>query len=83
METSHRENARTRRIKQTDWLSVIDFLDENPAATAFVGVMDQSIRTHIRNGRFSYIDPDKYEVWTEAENGSRTRARLYMKKKSL
>jgi hypothetical protein len=82
LDESNETDARSRRIRQTDWLSVIDFLDQNPAATAFVGVMDQSIRTHIRNGRFSYIDPNKYEVWTEAEAGSRTRARLYMKKKS-
>jgi len=80
LEPSGAENAQSR-VRQTDWMSVITFLDENPEEIAFIGVMDQSIRTHIRKGRFKYIDPLKYDVWTEAVDGSRTRARLYMKKK--
>jgi len=82
LESPSNQNARPR-VRHTDWLSVINWLDQNPAEIAFVGVMDQSIRTHIRKGRFSYIDPRKYEVWTEAEEGSRTRARVYMKKKAV
>ena len=80
MEPFSEENAQSR-VRQTDWKSVITYLDENPEKIAFVGVMDQSVRTHIRKGRFKYIDPAKYEVWTEAHEGSRTRARVLMRKK--
>jgi hypothetical protein len=76
------ENDARARIRETDWLSVIRYLDDNPEEIAFIGVMDQSIRTHIRKGRFKYIDPSKYEVWTESFDGSRTRAKVYMRKKA-
>ena len=78
-----RPNGRARaRVKDIDWQRVIAEVDALPDGdAAFVGVMDQSMRTHIRNGRFSYIDPSKYEVWTESDNGSRTRARLFMRRK--
>jgi hypothetical protein len=52
-----------------------------PETEAFIGVLDQSVRTHLRKGRYSYVDPSKYVIWTEALPGSRTKARLYMKRK--
>ena len=80
MDAPSQENAQPR-IRKTDWVSVIKYLDENPRSTAFIGLMDQSIRTHIRKGRFKYIDPAKYDVWTESHEGSRTLAKVYMRKK--
>ena len=68
----------TARVRKIDWVKVLELCEEHD--TVFVGVMDQSVRTHIRRGRFKYIDPAKYEVWTEAA-GSRFQARLYMRKK--
>ena len=69
------------RIKNIDWRSVLRHADElGPDFAVCVGEVDQSIRTHIKKGRFAYIDPTKYEVWTHAIEGSRTRATLYMRR---
>jgi len=70
------------RVRKIDWQRVISILDDMPPMTeAFIGVVDQSVRTHLRKGRYSYIDPTKYVIWTEKMPGSRTQARLYMKRK--
>ena len=83
METdSSPDTGEVGRVRVFDWRLVIKKLDEMPAGTTvLVGIMDQSIRTHIRNGRIKYIDPDKYDIWTEAVDGQRTRARLFMRKR--
>ena len=52
-----------------------------PDTPVFVGVMDQSIRSHILNGRFKYIDPSRYNVWTVKEGTSRNKAQLFMSRK--
>jgi len=82
METDSSSNTgEIARVRKFDWRLVIKQLDEMPAGTVvLVGIMDQSIRTHIRNGRIKYIDPDKYDIWTEVVDGQRTRARLFMRK---
>ena len=67
------------RVRKIDWRKVLEQCEIHDVV--YIGVVDQSLRTHIRNGRFKYIDPKKYEAWTEAHEGSRTRARLYMRKK--
>lgn len=69
----------TARIRKVDWREVIAQCDVHDVVC--VGVMDQSIRTHIKRGRIKYIDPSKYEVWTVSHEGSRSRALLYMRKK--
>jgi hypothetical protein len=69
------------RVKNIDWQKVVEIVDSLPEGeTAFVGEVDQTTRTHIRRGRYAYIDPDKYEVWTEGI--SRTRANLFMRRKT-
>jgi hypothetical protein len=71
-----------RHVRKFDWRLVISQLDSMPAGTTvMVGVMDQSIRTHIKNGRIAYLDPTLYDVWTEALEGQRTQARLFMRKR--
>jgi hypothetical protein len=82
LDASSNENAQSR-VRETDWVSVIKYLDEHPNSITFIGEMDQSIRTHIRKGRFKYIDPNKYDVWTKSVDGSRTRANIYMRKKPV
>ena len=70
------------RVKIVDWQRVIREVDALPAGQSVViNDVDQSMRTHIRKGRFTYIDPSLYEVWTERIPGSRTRANLYMRRK--
>lgn len=70
------------RVRKIDWQRVVSELDALPPQTnAFIGVVDQSIRTHLKKGRYTYIDPSRYVIWTEAVAGSRTQARLYMKRK--
>ncbi len=70
------------RVKNVDWQRVITEVDALPEGKSVViNDVDQSMRTHIRKGRFSYIDPSLYEVWTERIPGSRTRANLFMRRK--
>ena len=57
-------------------------LDEfPPETTILIGEFDQSVRSHILNGRYKYIDARRYNVWTEHVGDSRTRAHLYMSRK--
>ena len=83
MESDNTDDAiRNKRIRNVDWRKVIAELDTlPPKTTVFVGVMDQSTRTHLRKGRVTYLDPDKYHIWTESVEGSRQRCRLYMQQK--
>lgn len=85
METDNRITDRQHaRVKTIDWREVIIQLDKlPPETTVFIGVMDQSTRTHIRKGRISYLDPRKYNIWTASIGGSRGKARLYMSKRSI
>lgn len=78
------DDYRTRpRIRKVDWQEVIRILDELPAGTdVLVGVMDQSVRSQILMGRYKYIDPSKYIIWTEKCSDSRTQVNLYMKRKT-
>jgi hypothetical protein len=79
---SSTHNTAVSNVRRFDWRLVVSKLDELPSGTVvLVGVMDQSIRTHIKNGRISYLDPSLYDVWTEAFEGSRTKARLFMRKR--
>ena len=69
-------------VRKVDWRKVIAEVDALPAGTAaYVGELDQSVRTHIRKGRYEYIDPSKYTVWTRAIEGSRTKAKIYLMRK--
>lgn len=83
MEQPDSRTARARpRVKHIDWQRVIAEVDALPDdACAVVTDVDQSMRTHIRKGRFAYIDPSKYEVWTRSIPGSRTRADLHIRRK--
>lgn len=70
------------RVKHIDWQRVIAEVDAlSDGECVMIADVDQSMRTHIRKGRFAYIDPSKYEVWTEGIDGSRTRANLFMRRK--
>lgn len=78
---SNDQRARPR-VKDIDWQRVVAEVDALPdGKCVVVADVDQSMRTHIRKGRFSYIDPSKYEVWTQKLPNSRTRADLYMRRK--
>ena len=82
MDSIDRRSEVKPRVRKIDWRHVVRLLDEMPPQTeAFIGVLDQSVRTHLKKGRYSYIDPSRYVIWTESVDGSRTKARLYMKRK--
>lgn len=67
------------RIRKVDWRRAITELEASPAGSAvYVGILDQSVRTHINTGRYAYIDPRKYKAYTKAVQGSRTQAHLYL-----
>jgi hypothetical protein len=80
------DTLQPRRVRLVDWHKVLKQLDEasinNPGDWGLVGEFDQSLRTHIRQGRYKYIDPAVYEVTTRRAAGKqRSRALLYMRKK--
>jgi hypothetical protein len=69
------------RVRKVNWVKVLSLLDEKPGEWHLIGEFDQSLRTHIRQGRYKYIDPSKYEVVTRRLEGERTtRATLYMRR---
>lgn len=82
MEGIDRRHDVTPRVRKIDWQRVVSILDDmEPMTKAFIGIVDQSVRTHLRKGRYSYIDPSKYVIWTVKIPESRTQARLYMQRK--
>jgi len=77
-----------RRIRKIDWLKILDICDraaeEEPGKWAKVGVLDRSVRTHIASGRYSYIDPTKYEVTTRKNDepgASKSSGYLFMRRR--
>jgi|TARA_R110000822_G_scaffold31579_2_gene91314 hypothetical protein len=57
------------RVRKVDWKKVIRELDALPLnTTVYVGVLDQSMRTHLKKGRMKYLNPDLYDIWTENKN---------------
>lgn len=78
-----RDQRARPRVKDIDWQRVIAEVDALPdGKCAVVTDVDQSMRTHIRKGRFAYIDPSKYDVWTQKRPNSRTRADLFIKRRT-
>jgi len=50
----------------TDWPLVAEILDELPAeTTCYIGTVDTSTATHLKNGRVDSIAPKKYQIWTQ------------------
>lgn len=85
MEQDHRAapaDKERRRVKNIDWLKARQIADSMPGEAVYIGIVDQSMRTHIRKGRFSYINPNDYDVWTRlAGDRSQHRAHLFMRRK--
>lgn len=52
-----------------------------PGTTFYVGIVDQSVRTHLRKGRYRYINPSLYDAWTE-KTGDGTKAHLFVRRKA-
>ncbi len=80
------EELQPRRVRLVDWEAVLKQLDqaaiESPGDWGRIGVFDQSLRTHIRQGRYKHIDPTKYDVTTRRAPGEkRSRAILFMRRK--
>lgn len=68
------------RVRKIDWRQVVRIADEMPGTTFYVGIVDQSVRTHLRKGRYRYINPSMYEAWTE-KTGDGTKAHLFVRRK--
>lgn len=82
------EQRRGRRVRSVDWAKILEICDkaaiEEPGKWGLVGVFDRSVRSHIANGRYSYIDPKKYEVTTrkvDDPNAPKNRGYLYMRRR--
>lgn len=76
-----RPASATRR----DWDEVCRFADAHPGKWVRVGVMDQTVRTHIRKGRYPKVDPALYEVMTSLEQDiqyeSKNRSTLFIRRR--
>lgn len=77
-----------RRIRKVDWVKMLEICDkaaiEEPGKWGLIGVFDRSVRSHIANGRYSYIDPSKYEVTTRKindPNAKKNTGYLYMRRR--
>lgn len=69
------------RIRRVDWEKVLIILDGTPGVWHLIGEFDQSVRTHINQGRYSHIDPSLYVAKTgKTGDRKRTRANLYMQR---
>ena len=70
------------RVRKVDWAKVLKILDENPGTMHLIGEFNQSVRSHINQGRYPNVDPNLYFAMTsKLENGPRSRALLYMMRK--
>lgn len=67
------------RVRKVDWRRAIEELEASPPGTSvYVGILDQSVRTHINTGRYGYINPDMYRAYTRGIPGSRTQSHIYL-----
>ena len=70
------------RIRLVNWIKVLSILDANPGVWHFIGEFNQSVRTHINQGRYPNIDPALYVAKTsKVEGHDRRRGNLYMMRK--
>ena len=67
----------TGRVRLVNWSKVLTILDANPGVWHLIGEFNQSLRTHINQGRYSSIDPALYLART-SKTGDRKRGNLYM-----
>lgn len=71
------------RVRKVNWVKVLTILDATPGEWHLIGEFDQSVRTHIKQGRYGHIDPALYEATTaKIEGKPRRRANLYLKRKN-
>lgn len=71
-----------RRIRLVNWGKVLAILDANPGTWHLIGEFNQSLRTHINQGRYPHIDPTLYLAKTgKADGKDRKRGNLYMMRK--
>lgn len=50
----------------TDWPLVAEILEELPVeTTCYIGIVDTSTATHLKNGRVASIVPRHYQIWTQ------------------
>jgi hypothetical protein len=69
------------RVRLVNWTKILAILDANPGVWHLVGEFNQSVRTHINQGRYSNIDPNLYLAKTSKTPDSRQRGNLYMMRK--
>lgn len=72
-----------RRVRKVNWIKVLEIVDQSPGKWHLIGEFDQSVRTHIKQGRYSYIDPAKYDACTGKIDGKgRQRANLFLMRRA-
>jgi hypothetical protein len=72
----------TGRIRLVNWSKVLPILDASPGVWHLIGEFNQSVRTHINQGRYPNIDPAIYLAKTaRIEGQERKRGNLYMMRK--
>jgi hypothetical protein len=67
-----------RRVRVADWMAVLKVCDENMGSWVKVGKFDAAVGTHIRNGKYSYIDPTLYAVKQAKIQGSKSKSPVWI-----
>ncbi len=70
------------RVRRVDWAKVLVTLDQNPGVWHLIGEFDQSVRTHINQGRYTSVDPLLYLAKTGTIRGNASnRTNLFMQRR--
>lgn len=70
------------RVRKVDWAKVLVTLDSNPNMWHLIGEFDQSVRTHINQGRYKNVDPLLYVAKTGRIRGNKAnRTNLFVKRR--
>jgi hypothetical protein len=75
------EFKKKSRVRKVNWVKILEIMDSKPGEWALIGEFDQSLATHIRKHRYSYIDPSLYQVTcVRGIDMKRNRGHLYMRR---
>ena len=67
-----------RRVRIADWVAVLELCDANPGQWVRVGQFDPAVGTHIRNGKYAYIDPSIYSVKQSKIEGTTAKSPVWI-----
>lgn len=64
---------------KVDWEAVKALAQANPGRWVKVGILNPSVATHIRKGRYQSVSPEEFEVTTRKDGEDKTKSWLYLR----